>query len=127
MVQRWWSFVRGEGMVHRIVYQTVVKKLSLFERIFGANDMYCHHIWLGMLVREHCHSFARLSKVNVAFAIQFLAASIAMLYGGIAEIDSYATLDEGDFHADWALGNAIKGLAWAILIIYPLMYVIKYV
>lgn len=51
MVQKWFSFVKGDYLVHRICYQTRVQAKSAFELIFNREEFLVNHLWIGMFVR----------------------------------------------------------------------------
>lgn len=51
MVHVWFSLTKEDGMVHRILYQKVLKELTSCQKVFDMEDFYTHHVWLGMMVR----------------------------------------------------------------------------
>lgn len=51
MVQKWWSFVFGEQLVHRICYQQIVRKKSAIEQVFCPETFNIHHLFIGMFTR----------------------------------------------------------------------------
>lgn len=90
-----------------------------------AADFFIHHIWVGMMVREHCHAFSRKVKAMLAFSIMVVSGFILMLRLGVAQIDNHAVLDYGNVRYDWIFLDCFAALGTACIIVYPIMYIMK--
>lgn len=125
MVQKWFSLILDDQAVHRIIYQRMNPPMTTFEKIFRKEDFMLHHMWYGMFVRESCHAFSRKAKVITIFAILFTQSFIGLFQIGIDALNDDLPLDEGHFHTDVALNIGITSLILALIINFPLMYVVK--
>lgn len=108
--------------LHQTIYQKRTKKCTSWWII---EDFFVHHLWLGMFTRQHCHVFSRKAKCSCAFSIILLAGFIVMLRMGVSQLKDDAELDEGSFHMDWVLYHSGASLFFAMLVIYPIMYIMK--
>lgn len=108
--------------LHHTIYQKRTRKCTSWWII---EDFFVHHIWMGMFTRQHCHAFSRKVKCSGAFSIILLAGFIVMLRMGISQFKDDAELDEGSFHMDSVLYHAIGGLFYAVLVVYPIVYIMK--
>lgn len=51
MAQLWFSLIKDDCSVHRILYQKSLKTLTNRQKIFSLEDFYTTHLWMGMMVR----------------------------------------------------------------------------